>query len=69
MCQFGGKFVEVLRRRYILLCLSEMLSLYISFRSFWVIRSVRSRISPFSFCLDGLVIGLSRTLKNPTISV
>ena len=50
--QFLRMFCKVLRRRYILLCLGEMIYKY--FQSIWLIMSVNSSISLFSFCLDNL---------------
>ena len=52
------------RRMYILLCLGEMFCKHV--RSIWfVVMSVDSGISLFSFCLGDILIGESGVLKSP----
>ena len=65
---FRETFYEVVRRKFILLCLAEMLCKYL-LGAFGFITPVGSSISLLSFCLDDLSIGESRILKSPTINV
>ena len=54
------KVLEVLRRRYILLCLGEMFCRYL----LGMFESASYTVSLFSFCLDDLSIGESWVLKS-----
>lgn len=59
--QFWQKFLERLRRRYIILHLGKMLCKYT--RSIWFIKSIIASISLASFCHDDLSVHKSGILK------
>lgn len=65
--QFWKMFNEILRRRYIILCLGDIFCKCVRFICFLIF--VRFSISVFNFCLDDLSLTEGWILKYPSIGV